>query len=213
MSVLPKLLFFLATAFFYDRSFVPPVPPARPEEQKRTDSETNGQFTIGWYERLMALPILQIWIRLSWLIPSPNRIRYSRSHSYSALIIGGATIRFRCYRELGRHFTFALSIRDNHALVTTGPYSVVRHPSYTGGNMTLLGAMLTLMCDGSWWFAEGSTTPWGKFLAVNLSVCTLLYVPAYLRGSREDAYLKKFFGKEWERFAERVPCRYIPGLF
>jgi protein-S-isoprenylcysteine O-methyltransferase Ste14 len=33
---------------------------------------------------------------------------------------------------LGRFFRFEASIQEDHQLVTEGPYSIVRHPSYTG---------------------------------------------------------------------------------
>ncbi|KAF8164862.1 hypothetical protein B0H34DRAFT_686959, partial [Crassisporium funariophilum] len=62
----------------------------------------------------------------------------------------GALIRRSCYRTLGRMFTFELSVRKNHQLVTSGPYSVVRHPSYTGGVMALLGALMCHTSPGSW---------------------------------------------------------------
>jgi protein-S-isoprenylcysteine O-methyltransferase Ste14 len=130
----------------------------------------------------------------------------------AGLIIAGALIRLRCFREMGRHFTFALSLRDNHTLITTGPYAVVRHPAYTGGNMTVLGAVLTLMYDGSWWFAGGYATAWGRFLALNFIVSGLLVVRACLRGHKEDDYLKTSFGEQWERFEKQVPHRYIPGV-
>src|SRR6266511_1437639 len=40
----------------------------------------------------------------------------------------GGYIRWSCYRALGRLFTFEMSIRDEHELVTQGPYAWVRHP-------------------------------------------------------------------------------------
>ena len=42
------------------------------------------------------------------------------------MVIGGAALRIRCYRELGKMFTFQLKIRHNHRLVTSGPYSIIR---------------------------------------------------------------------------------------
>ncbi|KAJ7936734.1 hypothetical protein B0H13DRAFT_1853159 [Mycena leptocephala] len=92
----------------------------------------------------------------------------------AGLIIAEALICLRCFPEMGRHFTFTLSVRDNHTLITTGPYAVVRHPAYTGGNFTVFGAVLTLMYDGSWWFAGGYTTAWGRLLALNLIISALL---------------------------------------
>ncbi|KAJ7133308.1 hypothetical protein C8R44DRAFT_899693 [Mycena epipterygia] len=131
----------------------------------------------------------------------------------TSLIAAGAIIRFRCFREMGRHFTFSLSLRDGHTLITTGPYAVVRHPSYTGGNMKVLGTVLTLMCDGSWWFGGGHAMLWGRFLAVNCIASSILLVRAYLRGTKEDAYLKKAFGEQWVQFAKIVPYMYIPGVW
>ena len=51
----------------------------------------------------------------------------------------GGYIRYSCFQALGRLFTFEMSIRDEHELITNGPYSIVRHPSYTGALLTLIG--------------------------------------------------------------------------
>ncbi|KAJ7133351.1 hypothetical protein C8R44DRAFT_663896 [Mycena epipterygia] len=131
----------------------------------------------------------------------------------TGLLVAGATIRIRCFREMGRHFTFALSLRDGHRLITTGPYAVVRHPSYTGVIMVVLGKTLGLMYDGSWWFDGGHGTLWGRFLALNFLACSILQVRVCLRGGKEDAYLKKAFGEQWVQFAKKVPYMYIPGVW
>lgn len=51
----------------------------------------------------------------------------------------GGYIRWTCYCALGRLFTFEMSIRDDHTLVTDGPYAWVRHPGYTGVLSTFIG--------------------------------------------------------------------------
>ena len=56
-------------------------------------------------------------------------------------ILGGL-IRYKCYRALGRMFTFEMSIRKNHKLITSGPYAIVRHPSYVGVILVASGLML-----------------------------------------------------------------------
>lgn len=33
---------------------------------------------------------------------------------------------------------------------------------------------------------------------------------ALLRGAKEDMYLRREFGEEWERWAKDVPYQYIP---
>lgn len=62
----------------------------------------------------------------------------------------GALIRVACFRALGPLFTFELSITPSHSLFTTGPYAWVRHPSYTGIYLTLLGASAVGLAPGAW---------------------------------------------------------------
>jgi protein-S-isoprenylcysteine O-methyltransferase Ste14 len=130
----------------------------------------------------------------------------------TALTLTGAALRLACFRALGRHFTFALSLRADHTLITHGPYAVVRHPAYTGGGLTVLGSALALLGDGSWWRAGGYATLWGAFLSVNLAVCSAFLVRGLARGPMEDAYLERRFGEHWVRWAREVPYRYIPGV-
>ncbi|SPO38694.1 uncharacterized protein PSFLO_04173 [Pseudozyma flocculosa] len=54
----------------------------------------------------------------------------------------GGWLRLRCYRELGRFFTFAIGIRKEHKVIQTGPYRYVRHPSYTALSILLLSQAL-----------------------------------------------------------------------
>ncbi|THH21277.1 hypothetical protein EW146_g253 [Bondarzewia mesenterica] len=68
----------------------------------------------------------------------------------SALAIAGAQLRLACYRALGSLFTFEMSIRNSHKLVTDGPYRYVRHPAYSGLIMTMLGEAVIQFGRGSW---------------------------------------------------------------
>jgi isoprenylcysteine carboxyl methyltransferase (ICMT) family protein YpbQ len=54
----------------------------------------------------------------------------------------GALLRYWCYRLLGDAFTFDINIRKGHRLVSTGPYSIVRHPGYISGTLNYCGLYL-----------------------------------------------------------------------
>lgn len=54
----------------------------------------------------------------------------------------GGLIRYKCYRVLGSMFTFEMSIREGHVLVTSGPYAIVRHPAYIGAILVVIGMFL-----------------------------------------------------------------------
>ena len=49
---------------------------------------------------------------------------------------------------LGRNWGMPMSLRQGHELVTTGPYTYVRHPIYTGLMLAMIGSALVV---GLWW--------------------------------------------------------------
>ncbi len=55
------------------------------------------------------------------------------------LIAAGYALRLYAMATLKRAFSFALRVENDQAVVTTGPYRYVRHPSYTGGLVVLVG--------------------------------------------------------------------------
>ena len=79
-------------------------------------------------------------------------------------------------------------------LVTSGPYSKVRHPGYLG---------LVLIYFG---FALGFAVVWMLIPAVVFTILT------YLTAVKEEELLKERFGKEYEEYARQVPWRFIPRI-
>lgn len=142
----------------------------------------------------------------------PGRLTTS-SLSGSILVIAGSLIRLRCYREMGRQFTFRLTVRDGHKLITTGPYSIVRHPSYTGGIMSVIGFAILFVGRGSWWREGGYKGPYGKFCSILVAAAIGWKLKVFTRAGREDHFLRKQFKAEWEDWARRVPSRYLPGIY
>lgn len=60
------------------------------------------------------------------------------------LIVLGSLIRRWCFRTLGEYFTGDIHARAGQPVIRTGPYDLVRHPSYTGGMLMYLGIGLAL---------------------------------------------------------------------
>ncbi|KAJ7459313.1 hypothetical protein FB451DRAFT_1046131, partial [Mycena latifolia] len=114
-------------------------------------------------------------------------------------------LRLVCFRALGAFFTFDLTIHPSHRLITTRPYSLVRHPAYTvsvlgrrvraarrrprgGGGAACAAALL-----GAVW--------WVMTLGIGLS-----------RARAEDAQMRALFPHEWDKYATRVRWWWIPGV-
>ena len=62
-------------------------------------------------------------------------------------IVAGALLRRHCWRLLGESFTGDVRVREDQAVVSTGAYRFLRHPSYTAGVLLNTGVGIAL---GSW---------------------------------------------------------------
>ncbi len=87
-----------------------------------------------------------------------------------------------------------LKVAETHRterIVTTGVYSIVRHPQYFGGLLAHLGVTFLL----SAWYS--------------LLVTPLMVVLVYLVSKKEEEELIREFGKEYKDYAKKVPM-FIP---
>lgn len=86
-------------------------------------------------------------------------------------------------------------IVKNKQLATNGPYSLVRHPLYTGNLLQVIG--FTFAC-GQWWALLVSAAFWWFYYPV-----AILY---------EDRKLHAIFGEAWETWSGTVPAVIPRGL-
>ena len=111
------------------------------------------------------------------------------------LLATGIALRIWAIRHLGRLFTVDVGIQQGHQVVEDGPYRLVRHPSYSGSMLALVGiALLTFN-----WL--------GLFLIIT---CTML---AYaLRVWVEEKAMLAQFGAEYAEYAAHTK-RLIPWIY
>ena len=62
-------------------------------------------------------------------------------------MLAGAAFRVYCIRVLGRYFTATVATHPGQTVMSAGPYRYIRHPSYSGALLTILGTGLAL---GNW---------------------------------------------------------------
>jgi len=130
--------------------------------------------------------------------------------------ISGSLFRLWSRRSLGRFFTWEISILPGHKLYTKGPYSIVRHPSYSGFFVSQIG-LIIFLCAPQTFMTEcvRGMYPSGfmAWMGCMVGYLGVIVVGGSGRTSGEDQLLKKEFGKEWEDWAGRTGYRLFPGVF
>jgi protein-S-isoprenylcysteine O-methyltransferase len=90
-------------------------------------------------------------------------------------------LRWYSIRVLGRFFTRDVAIRENHRIVRSGPYRILRHPSYSGYLLAVTGIAVAL----NNWAASA------EILIVNLAIYVhrMRIEESALRLAFGDAYI------------------------
>jgi protein-S-isoprenylcysteine O-methyltransferase Ste14 len=111
-----------------------------------------------------------------------------------ALLVPGCVLRIWPMFVLGHRFSAYVAIQERHELVTTGPYRLIRHPSYLGAILGFLG--------------------WALVFRSVLGLALL--VPAWLllqeRIRAEEALLASEFGDAHATYRART-WRLLPGVY
>lgn len=116
---------------------------------------------------------------------------------YAGLVLMLAGLLFRAYaiRQLGRYFVPEVAIQPGQRVIDRGLYRYLRHPSYTGTFLTVLG--------------------YGLALTNGLSLVIMLVLPGlayYFRMNVEEAALLDAFGDEYRAYMRRTK-RILPFVY
>ncbi|KAG1787099.1 uncharacterized protein HD556DRAFT_1504022 [Suillus plorans] len=133
----------------------------------------------------------------------------------SLFVTVGGVLRRYCMSTLGKFWSFWLSIKEEHRIVTNGPYSIVRHPSYTGVLLQNVGLVMMHGSERSWMRQSGILQlPYMKVSAVVI-LCTLTIgtLTIIKRCSVEDKMLQRAMGEDWANWAKKVKYRLLPGVY
>jgi protein-S-isoprenylcysteine O-methyltransferase len=111
------------------------------------------------------------------------------------VLISGLALRLYAIRLLDRHFTSRVTLLTCHRLIRSGPYRLLRHPSYLGQLMILTG-LGAMMANGVSLFAAPCFT--ALALVVRIRV--------------EERAMAEHFGAEFESY-RRATWRLLPLIW
>ncbi|MEI9999618.1 MAG: isoprenylcysteine carboxylmethyltransferase family protein [Verrucomicrobiota bacterium] len=109
----------------------------------------------------------------------------------TAVLLAGLLFTVWARVVLGRNWSATVAVKQDHELVRSGPYHLVRHPIYTGILTGFLGSAI-------------AQDRWGSFLAV-----ALVTAGFWFKLRREEAWMRETFGAAYETYCART-ARLIP---
>jgi protein-S-isoprenylcysteine O-methyltransferase Ste14 len=136
-----------------------------------------------------------------YLLYGFNCAQYPAELSLLEYILFGLTavfwmLRVWAYYTLGNLFTFIIGIREDHRLITTGPYRYLVHPSYTGQIGVYMFGLLFLRVHSS------------------IIVATLIYIIYHVcaRIPSEEKMMLRHFGDAYQHMLD-TRRRLLPWIF
>lgn len=162
--------------------------------------------TVGSHSEARARMLL--WgVMLGWLLlfnPKLQRetalstpfVPYGPAAVYTGFALTAIGLGFALWArfEIGRNWGGLITVQEGHKIVRTGPYSIVRHPIYSGFMLATLGTAIV-------------------FGTVGGLVSTALVMLSWGYKSRlEERYMIQQFGAEYEDYRRDVKGL-IPGIW
>jgi protein-S-isoprenylcysteine O-methyltransferase Ste14 len=162
-----------------------------PHNQKRPSITLTGPTRAG-----LLLECLGIFIAFAFTFrvapgPQPGTLRLIASVLLGAI---AAILSWTAVTHLGRQFRVNAGLYEDHQLVRTGPYAIVRHPIYS----SLFAILLSTICMLTRW-------EWA------IPSIVLFVAGTEIRVRTEDRLLASRFGEEFARYQRKVPA-YVPFL-
>jgi len=155
-----------------------------PHGQKR------ASVTVPWPTRIgLVIQCLAILLAASLPLPPPG---WQRIAPALALAVVAIVFSWTAVSHLGKQFRLHAGLYEDHELVRSGPYAIVRHPIYASLLAMLVVTMLLRM-------------PWPWMPAA----LALFIAGTEIRIRSEDRLLESRFGDAFRRYRKEVPA-YLP---
>ncbi len=156
------------------------------------DSKRAPQSFIGIALQAVAVGIVWTFYRVPFLSPLVEGQHLANIVLVTLAIlleVGAIWFAHSAVKELGKQFALQARLIEGHELITTGVYSIVRHPIYTAFFAMMLATGLLI----------------SHWIALIAATC-LFIIGTRIRTTSEDRLLSEAFGDEFRTWKEKVPA-------
>src|SRR5579872_7083993 len=138
---------------------------------------------------IFVIAIAMLWttrIPLPWLYLQLWPVGFWPFWLGVAVTLAGILFAVWAREHLGRNWSRSVTIKQDHELITTGPYAVVRHPIYTGILTGFLGMAIAIS------------------QVRGFIVFVLIFLALWIKFRMEEQWMRSEFGEAYTAYAHRT---------
>ncbi len=140
--------------------------------------------------------LVMLSFALVWMYVRPRGFEKSRAPLIASMILAPPSVAlgWAAAHQLGKYWRYQAALSEDHELVRTGPYRLVRHPIYA----SMLGMYLSTALAWTWW-------------PLALAGLIAFIAGTEIRVRAEDRLLAERFGESFITYRSRVSA-YVPFI-
>lgn len=111
----------------------------------------------------------------------------------AAITAAGLLFAIWARHDLGANWSRSVTIKQDHELITSGPYRLVRHPIYTGLLLAFLGSAIAI-------------TQYRGLVAL-----VLVFISLWYKLRLEERWMREQFGESYDAYSRHTSAL-VPGI-
>lgn len=163
----------------------------KPRKQAAGQKEVASAPASRW-----GIGLVMLGFALAWAYARPVGFEKSTVALVASMLLGppSVALAWAATRHLGKQWRYKAALSQDHKLIQTGPYRLLRHPIY----VSMLGMLLSTLTAWTWW-------PMGVGSVIAFLAGTEIRIRA------EERLLASHFGASFTAYRARTSA-YIPFI-
>jgi protein-S-isoprenylcysteine O-methyltransferase Ste14 len=163
----------------------------RPSREAKKQKESATASVSRW-----GLFLVMLGYACTWAYIRPQHFEKSVAALVVSMVLApiSVVLVWRATRHLGKQWRYVAALSQDHELVTTGPYAVIRHPIYT----SMFGMLLATNFAWTWW-------------PMSIAAVVFFILGTEVRVRAEEGLLAAGFGEKFTAYRARTRA-YLPFI-